>query len=111
MTTVISLEAGSSSPAGFPSTQRLTDLVLSGDGVWKFTDETYSTGIRRDRRYAKPALSARPNCQVITGSIQAIAQNRYFKARLNPQNWMSSVSDSQRMGSPLGPVNDAWLRR
>ena len=40
-----------------------------------------------------------------------IVQNRYFKTRLKPQNWMSSVSDTQRMGSPPGPVNDAWLRR
>ena len=41
MKTAILLGAGSSLPAGFPSTQCLTDLVLSGDGVWRHTDETF----------------------------------------------------------------------
>ncbi len=43
MKTAILLGAGSSLPAGFPSTRCLTDMVLSGDGVWRHTDATYST--------------------------------------------------------------------
>ena len=41
MKTAILLGAGSSLPAGFPSTQRLTDLVLSGDRVWRHSDSSY----------------------------------------------------------------------
>lgn len=41
MKTAILLGAGSSLPAGFPSTQSLTDRVLSGDGVWRHSDGTY----------------------------------------------------------------------
>ena len=44
MTTTILLGAGSSVPAGFPSTRSLTDRVLSGNGVWRHTDETYFIG-------------------------------------------------------------------
>ncbi len=43
MKTAILLGAGSSLPAGFPSTRCLTDLVLSGDGVWRHTDASYFT--------------------------------------------------------------------
>ena len=41
MKTAILLGAGASIPAGFPSTQSLTDLVLSGDGVQRDSTETY----------------------------------------------------------------------
>ncbi len=41
MKTAILLGAGSSLPAGFPSTRCLTDLVLSGDGVRRHTDSSY----------------------------------------------------------------------
>ena len=37
----ILLGAGSSQAAGFSSTQELTDLVLSGEGVWRHTNESY----------------------------------------------------------------------
>ena len=37
----ILLGAGSSVAADFPSTQELTDLVLSGEGVWRHTNTTY----------------------------------------------------------------------
>ena len=40
----ILLGAGSSLPAGFPSTQSLTDKVLSGDGVRRHTDSNYYIG-------------------------------------------------------------------
>ena len=43
MKTAILLGAGSSMSAGFPSTQDLTDLVLSGEGVWRHTDTSYFT--------------------------------------------------------------------
>ena len=43
MKTAILFGAGSSLAAGFPSTQRLTDLVLSGEKVWRHTDEVYYT--------------------------------------------------------------------
>lgn len=39
--TAILLGAGSSIPAGFPSTQSLTNQVLSGHGVWRHTDASY----------------------------------------------------------------------
>ena len=42
MKTAILLGAGSSIPAGFPSTQDLTALILSGSGVVRNTDSTYS---------------------------------------------------------------------
>ena len=45
MKTAILLGAGSSLAAGFPSTQHLTDLVLSGEGVWRHTDEVYYTAV------------------------------------------------------------------
>ena len=35
------LGAGSSVPAGYPSTQEITRRVLSGDGVWRHTDSNY----------------------------------------------------------------------
>ena len=35
------LGAGSSIPAGYPSTRSLTDRILLGAGVWRHTDETY----------------------------------------------------------------------
>ena len=41
MKTAILLGAGSSLPAGYPSTRCLTDLVLSGKGVKRHGDETY----------------------------------------------------------------------
>ena len=41
MKTAILLGAGSSIPAGFPSTKCLTDRVLSGKGVYSSTDELY----------------------------------------------------------------------
>lgn len=41
MKTAILLGAGSSEPAGFPSTKSLTDRVLSGNGVWRHSDSTY----------------------------------------------------------------------
>lgn len=41
MRTAILLGAGSSLPAGFPSTQDLTDLVLSGHGFERHTDGSY----------------------------------------------------------------------
>ena len=41
MNTAILLGAGSSVAAGFPSTQCLTDLVLSGHGVKRHTDASY----------------------------------------------------------------------
>ena len=41
MKTAILLGSGSSVPAGFPTTQCLTDLVLSGKGVERATDESY----------------------------------------------------------------------
>ena len=41
MNTAILLGAGSSVAAGFPSTQCLTDLVLSGHGVTRHTDASY----------------------------------------------------------------------
>ena len=41
MSTAILLGAGSSVAAGLPSTQDLTDLVLSGCGVSRHTDESY----------------------------------------------------------------------
>ena len=37
----ILLGAGSSAPAGFPSTEKLTNLVLSGDGVRRHTSGSY----------------------------------------------------------------------
>ena len=42
MKTAILLGAGSSLPAGYPSTQCLTNLVLSGNGVKRHSDLTYS---------------------------------------------------------------------
>ena len=42
MNTAILLGAGSSVAAGFPSTQDLTDLVLSGCGVSRHTDGSYN---------------------------------------------------------------------
>ena len=44
MKTAILLGAGSSLPAQFPSTKNLTDLILSGEGVWRHSDTTYQTG-------------------------------------------------------------------
>ena len=44
MNTAILLGAGSSVAAGFPSTQDLTELVLSGCGVSRHTDRSYNTG-------------------------------------------------------------------
>ena len=41
MNTAILLGAGSSVAAGFPTTQCLTELVLSGHGVKRHTDESY----------------------------------------------------------------------
>ena len=41
MRTAILVGAGSSNPAGFPSTQDLTNFILSGDGVKKNSDGTY----------------------------------------------------------------------
>ncbi len=41
MKAAILLGAGSSLPAEFPSTQCLTDLVLSGNSVWRHSDTTY----------------------------------------------------------------------
>ncbi|MCY4642003.1 MAG: SIR2 family protein [Gammaproteobacteria bacterium] len=41
MKTAILLGAGSSVPAGFPSTELLTEQVLSSSGVCRHTDETY----------------------------------------------------------------------
>ena len=41
MNTAILLGAGSSVAAGFPSTKKLTDRVLSGKGVKRLTDESY----------------------------------------------------------------------
>ena len=41
MKTAILLGAGSSLPAGYPSTLKLTDLVLSGDSVLRISDGTY----------------------------------------------------------------------
>ena len=41
MKTAFLLGAGSSMPAGFPSTQALTDRVLSGEGVWRHTNASY----------------------------------------------------------------------
>ena len=41
MKTVLLLGAGSSVSAGFPSTQNLTELVISGTGFERHTDETY----------------------------------------------------------------------
>ena len=38
----ILLGAGSSLPAGFPSTESITERMLSGQGVRRHTDETYS---------------------------------------------------------------------
>ena len=50
MTTKIAilLGAGSSVAAGFPSTNELTDLVLSGQGVTRHTDGAYYIGDKRD---------------------------------------------------------------
>ena len=41
MNTAILLGAGSSVAAGFPSTRKLTDRILSGEGVKRHTDELY----------------------------------------------------------------------
>ena len=41
MKTAVLLGAGSSVAAGFPSTNDLTEHVLSGQGVWRHTDEAY----------------------------------------------------------------------
>ena len=41
MKTAILLGAGSSLPAGFSSTQKLTDLVLSGTGIEKNSSGSY----------------------------------------------------------------------
>ena len=41
MKTAFLLGAGSSVAAGFPSTNDLTEHVLSGRGVWRHTDEAY----------------------------------------------------------------------
>ena len=43
MKTAILLGAGSSLPAEFPSTRAITDLVLSGEGVWRHSDGSYFT--------------------------------------------------------------------
>ncbi len=43
MKTAILLGSGSSVPAGFPTTQGLTDLILSGKGVERHTDGSYFT--------------------------------------------------------------------
>ena len=42
MKTAILLGAGSSVPAGFPSTESLTEQILSGSGIRRYTDGTYS---------------------------------------------------------------------
>ena len=47
MKTAILLGAGSSVAAGFPSTEVLTGRILSGNGVCRHTDETYSINDNR----------------------------------------------------------------
>ena len=65
MRTAILLGAGSSVPAGFPSTQCLTDFVVSGNGFGRHTDGTYG-----------PAISAPP----ITGPLFARCMSRRLHA-------------------------------
>ena len=75
MKTAILLGAGSSVPAGFPSTQSLTRLVLSGNGVERVGDGSY-----RLADGAAPATGiVRPvNC--VARRLHAEAE-RYFAAR------------------------------
>ena len=74
MKTVILLGAGSSLPAGFPSTRCLTDRVLTGAGVERHTDGTYVL----NGGSARPEHTVRfANC--VTRRLHAEAE-RYFSA-------------------------------
>ena len=61
MKIAILLGAGSSLPAGFPSTRFLTNRILSGDGVQKHTDSTYiiSNGQPTDEKTTLPKCLVR----------------------------------------------------
>ena len=74
MKTAILLGAGSSVPAGFPSTRWLTDLVLSGNGVERHSSGPYqiTSGVE-----AMAGAVRLPNCMVRRLHAEA---ERYFTA-------------------------------
>ena len=82
MKTAILLGAGSSLPAGFPSTKRLTRLVLSGNGVERVGDGSY-----RLADGAAPATGIVRLVNCVARRLHAEAE-RYFNGRCDgPANY------------------------
>ncbi len=99
MKTAILLGAGSSLPAGFPSTRCLTDLVLSGDGV-----ERHSSG-------AAPMNGTVPIINCIVRRLHAEAE-RYFSARgERPANYEDLFYLADQAGAnELGEMENPAIR-
>ena len=74
MRTAILLGAGSSVPAGFPSTQCLTDFVVSGNGFGRHTDGTYGPAI------SAPPIRSPLFARCMSRRLHAEAK-RYFAVR------------------------------
>ena len=100
MKIAILLGAGSSLPAEFPSTQSLTDRILSGDGVRKQTDSTYiiSNGQPADEETTLPKCLVRciySEAERYYASLakrQANYEDVYY---LVDQAWAEEVGESE----------------
>ena len=81
MKTAVLLGAGSSLPAQFPSTQNLTDLIMSGAGVSRHSDTTYQT----DNRHPPNEKTVLANSLVKLFRSEA---SRYYETRTGrPPNY------------------------
>ncbi len=106
MKTAILLGAGSSVPAGFPSTRCLTDLVLSGNGVERHSSGSYkiTSGVE-----ALAGAVRLPNRMVRRLHAEA---ERYFSARCDrPANYedIFYLAD-QALAEVLGEMENPAIR-
>lgn len=105
MKTAILLGAGSSIPAGFPSTQRLTDLVLSGDVVKRHTDGSYY----RSSEGEVPASGAEI---LVTSMVQRLYDEaeRYFDAGGDRPNYEDLFYLAKQASDERGEAENPAIR-
>ena len=109
MKTAILLGAGSSLPARFPSTQCLTDLVLSGDGVERHSDGTYYL-----KGCAPPAggtvgLANRMVRRLHAEAVRYCAA--YLERRPNYEDpfYLASQTSDEELGETENPAIDPFI--
>ena len=109
MKTAILLGAGSSLPAGFPSTQCLTDLVLSGNDVERHSDGTYQLIVNAD-----PLTGATRLANCMARRLHAEAE-RYFSAYgEGPANYehlfyLAKQASDETLGEMENPAAGAFI--